>query len=354
MLTSDKKSVSIMLALLLAAAAVACPTMPATAGTAGTVAASGGRANAVWGADYFPDLPLVSQDGKKQLFFSDLIKGKVVAINFIFTRDPAGCAIETARLREVQRLLGNEAGRNVFIYSISIDPAYDTPQVLKEYADKFQVGPGWLFLTGKEADVTQLRRKLGLYRGEKDEKLEDHESRLIVGNQSTGQWMKLSPYENPYVLSSKIGGLLHDWKSAGGDAGSYAEAPKVREPSMGESLYRTECATCHAIGAQPVVGSQMSSLGPDLFGVTRKRDPQWLTRWLAETDKVLAEKDPLAMELMAKFNNLPMPNLRLNKVEVQAVLDFIDEESNRLEQPYRPAAERKPGGEHGHGKTEHH
>jgi protein SCO1/2 len=331
--------------LLLAAALLTCLPTPATA------AASSVHGNSVWGASYFPDLPLVSQDGKTLRFFSDLLKGKVVAINFIFTSDPAACAIETARLREVQRILGDRVGSDVFIYSISIDPAHDTPKVLKAYADKFQVGPGWLFLTGKAEDVTELRKKLGIYRGEKDEKLEHHESRLIVGNQSTGQWMKLSPYENPYVLAAKMGSWLHNWKLPNKDLAKYSDAPKLREPSMGETLYRTECATCHTIGAQPVVGTHMSTLGPDLFGVTRTRSQQWLTRWLAETDKVLAEKDPLAMQLLAKYNNLPMPNLRLNELEVQAVLTFIEDESNRLGQLPRPSAE---DSSKGHGKTEHH
>jgi cbb3-type cytochrome oxidase cytochrome c subunit len=72
-------------------------------------------------------------------------------------------------------------------------------------------------------------------------------------------------------------------------------------------------------------------LGPDLLGVTHKRDRAWLNRWMAEPDKVLAEKDPLAMKLLAEYNNLPMPNLGLNGVEIQDVLAYIDEESHRME-----------------------
>ena len=95
-------------------------------------------------------MPLVTQDGKKVRFFDDLIKGKVVAINFIFTGCSAACSMETARLRDVQDLLGDRMGKDVFFYSISIDPDNDTPEALKHYADKFKVGPGWTFLTGQE------------------------------------------------------------------------------------------------------------------------------------------------------------------------------------------------------------
>ena len=63
------------------------------------------------------------------------------------------CPLETARLVQVQRLLGERVGRDIFFYSISIDPKRDTPIVLKAYAEKFGVGPGWLFLTGKAEDV---------------------------------------------------------------------------------------------------------------------------------------------------------------------------------------------------------
>src|SRR5262249_51560256 len=74
-----------------------------------------------WGEDYFPNVPLVTQDGKTVHFFDDLIKGRVVAIDFIFTSCGQVCPLEAARLSEVQKLLGDRVGRDVFFYSISID-----------------------------------------------------------------------------------------------------------------------------------------------------------------------------------------------------------------------------------------
>lgn len=291
-----------------------------------------GKASSIWGADYFPNLPLVTHEGKTVRFFDDLIKERVVVINFIFTSCKDACPLETAMLREVQKILGDRVGHDVFMYSITIDPDHDTPEVLKEYREKFQTGPGWLFLTGKKADITVLRKKLGLYsEEEQSDNLSAHGLSLIIGNQSTGQWIKSSPFENPYILATQIGSWLHNWKLPPKDRKDYADAPEVRNISRGESLFRTRCASCHTIGAKDIAGSEKVHLGPDLLGVTRKRDRAWLTRWLAEPDKMLAEKDPLAMALLAEYNNVPMPNLRLNDAEVQALLTYIEEESHRKE-----------------------
>lgn len=115
-----------------------------------------------WGADYFPNVPLITQDGQTVKFYDDLLKGKAVAIELIYTSCVDTCPLETGRLRQVQRLLGDRVGKEIFFYSITIDPARDTPKVLKAYAEKFHVGPGWLFLTGKKADIDLISKKLGL------------------------------------------------------------------------------------------------------------------------------------------------------------------------------------------------
>ena len=295
-------------------------------------AAAAGDAGSIWGADYFPNIPLVTHEGKAVRFFDDLIKDKVVAINFIFTRCPDACPLETARLREVQKILGDRVGQDVFMYSISIDPEYDTPEVLKQYAEKFHVGPGWLFLTGKKDDITLLRKKLGLYNEEEEGgNLQAHSLSLIIGNQSTGRWMKGSPFENPYVLATQIGSWLHNWKLPPKTRKDYEDAPEVRNISKGENLFRTRCAACHTIGADEVVRSKAPDIGPDLLNVTQKRDRAWLTRYVKEPDKMLAEKDPLAVALFDAYENVRMPNLRLSDVDVQALLTYIEEESRRME-----------------------
>ena len=287
-----------------------------------------------WGANYFPNVELVTQDGKAVRFFDDLIRGKVVAINFIFTGCSASCSMETARLREVQDLLSDRMGKDVFFYSISIDPLNDTPEVLRAYAAKFGTGPGWTFLTGRVKDIDLLRNKLGLYMPPLAQggPSNDHDLSLIVGNQATGRWMKASPFENPEVLATQLGSWLHNWRVAGRQQNpSYAEAPaRLPQLSPGEELFRTRCASCHTIGVPANSPARVRAIGPDLAGVVRQRDRGWLVRWLREPDVMLAEKDPLATSLYLKFNKVAMPNLRLKEGEVAALLSFLEQEDAAL------------------------
>jgi protein SCO1 len=120
------------------------------------------RAANAWGADYFPNSLLTTQDGQVVHFYDDVLKGKNVAINLIYTRCTASCPLETAKLAQVQRLMKDRIGKDIFFYSISIDPKHDTPEVLKAYSKKFHAGPGWTFLTGSKEDIREISKKLGL------------------------------------------------------------------------------------------------------------------------------------------------------------------------------------------------
>jgi protein SCO1 len=277
-----------------------------------------------WGADCFPNVELTTHEGRRVRFFDDLIQGKVVLINFIFTSCTNACPLETARLVNLQQILGERVGRDVFMYSISIDPDNDTVEKLADYASKFGVGPGWSFLRGSVSDVILLRKKLGLL-AKADEALKDHNLSLIIGNQSTGRWMKRSPFESPYYLAAQIGGWLHNWTVPETALTSSVEPPKIRPMSVGENLFRSRCAPCHSL-ASASAGSSAPGyvpVGPDLLGITERRDPAWLFRWLKQPDAMLAEKDPIAMNLLAQYRQLPMPNLQLNDTEVNAVIEYL-------------------------------
>ena len=170
--------------------------------------------NARWGADYFPNVTLTTQNGAPVRFYDDLVKGKIVAINLIYTTCKYACPLETARLSQVAKLLGERMGRDVFFYSITIDPDHDTPEVLKEYAAKYQAGPGWTFLTGKQADIDLISKKLGLYAAPNPANPDGHQPFLLVGNEETGQWMRNSAVDNPSFLARTIGDWLDSWQNA--------------------------------------------------------------------------------------------------------------------------------------------
>lgn len=279
-----------------------------------------GAAGSPWGAEYFPNTRLVTQDGDVVMFFDDLIEDKIVAINFIYTSCPDTCPLETAQLTRVQNILGDRLGQDVYFYSITIDPDHDTPEVLKEYRARF--GARWTFLTGAEDDIIELRRKLGLYVEEIQDGSNNHNVNMIIGNQATGRWMKRSPFENPHVLADQLGNWLDGWRlpPVGED---YAKAPTLRDVPTGERLFRTRCATCHTINGRDSEGA----LGPDLMGVTERREMNWLLNWLRAPDQMLRKKDPIAMALAAQYNYLPMPNMRLNQQEAMDIIDYIENES---------------------------
>ena len=287
--------------------------------------AGDGSAASRWGADYFPNVTLTTHEGRTVHFFDDLVKDKVVVINFIYTSCADACPLETAKLAEVQELLGERLGHDVFFCSISIDPERDTPEVLAEYAARFGARAGWTFATGAKDDIREVRRKLGMI-GRDEFELSEHTMSLLMGNQATGQWMKRSPYETPQLLAMQLGNWLHNWKAAPPPGRDYANAPALRSISKGETLYRTRCATCHLLGVEDGITRQ----GPPLGGVLQRRERAWLTRWITEPDVMLREQDPLAMELFRASRGVVMPNLRLRPDEVQAVLDFMAAEDLRL------------------------
>jgi len=314
-------------------------------GSAAALASSKGKAHKPhggrWGRNYFPNVPLITHEGKKVRFFDDLIKDKVVMINFIYTSCPDSCPLETARLAKVQHILGDRVGKDVFMYSISIDPKVDTPEVLKAYTERYKIGPGWTFLTGDEADITLLRKRLGLYIAEIQDGSNDHNLSLIIGNQATGIWKKSSPFENPYILATQVGSWLSNFKLPSQKPTSYANAPELRKISKGESLFRTRCTACHNIGK----GDGQLKVGPNLLGVVNRRERSWIVRWLKEPEKMLAEQDPIATGLFIAYNYVPMPNMRLNKLEVDKLIEYLDIESRRVEQmePVTAASEEASG-----------
>ena len=85
----------------------------------------------------------------------------------------------------------------------------------------------------------------------------------------------------------------------------------------GQALFQQFCVACHSIGAGIVIG-------PDLEGVTSRRDRDWLARWIAEPDKMLADGDPIATELFQEFNNIPMTNLGLSTAQVEDLLAYLE------------------------------
>jgi cytochrome oxidase Cu insertion factor (SCO1/SenC/PrrC family) len=155
-------------------------------------------------ASYFPNLVLVTQDNKPVHFYDDLLKGKVVMINFMFATCKGVCSPMTANLAKVQGYLGERLGREIVMISITVDPETDTPAALKKYAESHKVMPGWYFLTGEKKNVDWVLYKLGGYVEDKS----GHSAVLIAGNVSTGEWVKMHAMANPTEIANAVTKLL--------------------------------------------------------------------------------------------------------------------------------------------------
>ena len=147
-----------------------------------------------------PDVDVLDQDGNHLRFYTNLIKGKTIAINFIFTNCTTICPPLAATFQRVQKQMGNKVGKDVHFISISVDPVTDTPERLKAWGAKFKAGPGWTFVTANKEEMDKLLNALGASVSRR----EDHTPALIVGNDLKGVWTRTYGLAAP----SQIVGLI--------------------------------------------------------------------------------------------------------------------------------------------------
>ena len=147
-----------------------------------------------------PDTPVLDQTGKEVRFYTDLVKGRTVAINFIFTSCKTSCSTATALFSGVQQHLGKRVGQDIALISVSIDPATDTPEQLKHYATMFHAGEGWAFVRSTRAETDQLLKALGAYSPDKI----THTPLIVIGNDTTGNWTRLYGLASVSTIATTI------------------------------------------------------------------------------------------------------------------------------------------------------
>jgi len=158
------------------------------------------------GVDWFTNVPVQTQDGRTLRFYDDVMKGKILVINFFFTDCDNLCPIATDNLVRVQELLGDRVGKDIRFVSISLQPEHDTPEVMAEYAKKHGVGPGWLFLTGKRDDIELLRHRLGFWdiSPEVDADPEQHLGTVRFANAPMHRWTMMPSLTSPAALVRSV------------------------------------------------------------------------------------------------------------------------------------------------------
>ena len=160
----------------------------------------------VYGVRYFTDALLTTHEGQRVRFYTDLLQNRRVLINFVFVGCTDICDSVTANLVAVQDLLGDRVGREITMISITLLPEFDTPEVLKLYADRFGVRPGWHFLTGAPDEVEVLRRRLGFADIDPvlDADIFQHAASLRIGNEPLQRWTMAPAQLDPERLVETI------------------------------------------------------------------------------------------------------------------------------------------------------
>jgi len=291
----------------------------------GTLSAQAAR----WGKEYVPNVPVITQDGKVLNFYDDLIKDKIVVLSFVYTSCKDICPLATARLGEAQEKLGDRVGRDIFFYSISIEPEHDTPERLKQYANAFHAGPGWLFLTGLPEDIQAIRYKFGDRRPD----VADHRNDVVLGNGATGEWQRENALGDLEHFVGAIKAMDPQWRLEDVAGAGAAAAPQPsghtvspetgyvmegRQP--GSAMFVKLCAGCHTVG-------RGDRVGPDLDGLTLRRSRAWITDFLLNPIAMRARRDPIALALAANFPGVRMPYLQIHESDAADLISYIDARS---------------------------
>ncbi len=185
-------------------------------GIAGKVIQYSTAADAGPGAKYIPNVTVRTHDGKAVRFYDDLIKGKIVLFNMFYVKCDGICPGMTANLLRVQKALGDRVGRDVFMYSITLKPEEDTPEVLKRYAEAYKVKPGWTFLTGRGYDLEMLRLKLGFRDPDPvlDRDRSSHTGVVRYGNETLARWGAMPALSTVKEIVKAVSWMTDPKKSA--------------------------------------------------------------------------------------------------------------------------------------------
>ena len=151
-------------------------------------------------ADYrIPDVQLVRQDGKTVSLAAELADARPVYLNFIFTSCQAICPASSQTFAQLQKRLA-KSGKRAHLVSVSIDPDYDTPARLREYAARFHAGKAWQHYTGSVADSVSVQKAFDAWRGDKM----NHEPVTYFRARPGAEWERLEGFLTAAELAGRI------------------------------------------------------------------------------------------------------------------------------------------------------
>jgi protein SCO1/2 len=143
-----------------------------------------------------PDVEVVTHEGKTVHFYSDLVKGRHVAVNFIFTNCTTVCPMSGAMFATLQK----QNDRDLHFISVSIDPSHDTPRRLTSWSRQFRTQPGWTLITGKQTAIDAIVKAFGGPEG----RPQDHNPLTIIGSDRTRSWQRLYGFPGAEKVAATV------------------------------------------------------------------------------------------------------------------------------------------------------
>ena len=137
-------------------------------------------------------------------FYDDLVRGRTVLVNLMYTQCKESCPMTLANLHKVQNKLAEHVGKDVLMLSLTVDPQRDTPQALADHAEMVGAGPGWLFATGRKADIDAIRKAMGLYDRFDETDGTSHLNIVAIGNEPLGQWCAIPALSTPEDIAMTV------------------------------------------------------------------------------------------------------------------------------------------------------
>lgn len=153
-----------------------------------------------------PNTPVLNQAGEDMLFYDDLVKDRIVAVNFVFTRCGMVCPLLGFRFGQLRKLLDEDSNPAVQLISISTDPNYDTPARMKTWAEQFHRGGGWTQVTGVKQNIDHLLKSLKAFSADK----QDHSSLVLLINDRRNEWKWIDGESDPQVIQA----ALSEWRTS--------------------------------------------------------------------------------------------------------------------------------------------
>lgn len=156
--------------------------------------------------DYFTNVVVETHRGEKMRFYDQVLRGKRVVINMMYTACSGICPSNTANLMRVHEMLGGHLGKDVFMYSLTLRPELDRPDALAAYMKQYGINAGWTFLTGVPAEMDVIRRRLGFYDIDPkvDADLAQHTGMVRIGNEALDRWCMVPALSSPKQICRAI------------------------------------------------------------------------------------------------------------------------------------------------------